>query len=91
MNNEERGRRGVLFQRFPLDTAETARRSFARLIRAYAKGLIDRDLYRDLVYGMAAYTQAIKTTRDDDLEKRISNLEGALNGNERPIQTRRGA
>jgi hypothetical protein len=74
----------TIFDRFPLERSESARHSFARVIRAYAKGKIDRETYRDLVYGLSAYMSALKLARDDDLEARIGALEERINGNERP-------
>ena len=68
-------REGGVFFRFPLDTASSARQSFARLIRAFAKDKIDRTKYHELVYGLSAYFSAIKATREDELENRILALE----------------
>ena len=68
-------RDGGVFFRFPLDTASSARQSFARLIRAYAKDKIDVTKYHQLVYGLSAYFSAIKVAREDELENRILALE----------------
>jgi len=77
-NSSDEGEQGGLFMRFPLETATAARRSFARLIRAFAKGKIDRTIYHELVYGMAAYFQAMKTAKDDDFENRLEGIEKAI-------------
>jgi hypothetical protein len=71
----DENRDGGVFFRFPLDTASSARQSFARLIRAFAKDKIDRTKYHELVYGLSSYFSAIKVARDDELENRILALE----------------
>jgi len=72
------GAKCPLFARFPLETSETARKPFARVIRLFAKGRLDRETYRDLVYGLSAYLNAIKLSRDDAIEARLTELEGRL-------------
>ena len=65
------------FQRFPLNNLPNVRRSFARLIGYYARGKIDRDRYRDLVYGMSALVRCHEVA---DVEQRIAAIERALEG-----------
>lgn len=38
-----------------LNSLENSRRSFARIIRMYIRGEIDRITYRDLCYGLSAF------------------------------------
>jgi hypothetical protein len=71
------------FLRFPLDNVANTRASFARLIRAYARGRIDAETYRNLVYGLSSYSNFLKSIKDDEFEQRLNLLEEVAAGEKR--------
>lgn len=58
-----------------LNSLENSRRSFARIIRMYIRGEIDRITYRDLCYGLSAFLGYWKTELETDIEERLTALE----------------
>jgi hypothetical protein len=74
-------RRGVVSapERLPLDTLEHARRSLARVIKAYYSNKIDESVYRGVVYGMTAllayFKAGIELEELKQVEDRLSELE----------------
>ena len=61
--------------RFPLGDIELTRRSYAKLIRAYLSGRIDREIYRDIVYGLTGYLGVLKLATDTEFDARLTELE----------------
>jgi len=62
-----------------LNTLENTRKTFARVIRAYARGNMTERNYRSLVYGLSQYVNVWKVQIDyeefRELEERIRELE----------------
>ena len=61
-----------------LNNLENSRKTFARLIREYAKGNIPRTVFRDLCYALVGFLSFLKTEKELDIEERISALEELL-------------
>jgi len=61
-----------------LNTLKNTRRTFARIIRLYARGEIQRDLYRDLCYGLGGLLSYWKTELDAEVIDRLEALESAI-------------
>ena len=80
-------RRGVVSapERLPMDTLEHARRSLARIIKAYYGGRLDESVYRDTVYGMTAllayFKAGIELEEVKQIEDRLDALEKRSEGN----------
>lgn len=78
--------RGVILapERLPMDTLEHARRSLARIIKAYYAGALDEGIYRGTVYGMGtllAYFKAgIELEEVKQIEDRLDALEKQAEG-----------
>ena len=82
MNSDSKELGGVGFKtKLYLNTLENSRKTFARLLRKYARGEIDRVLYRDLVYGLTGYLGFFRTEIElqtvRELEDRLKALEAA--------------
>ena len=56
----------------------TARLSLGRLIRAYQKGEMESQMFRDLTYGMNTLLSYFKHAADLEIEKRLDAIEDAL-------------
>lgn len=63
-----------------LNSLENTRKTYARILRLYAKGGLDRELYRDLIYGLTGFLAYWKTEKDLEIEGRIAALEAAMRG-----------
>ena len=50
--------------RLRLDTIDNTKRTYQRLLSAYAAGKLDPDLYRGLIYGMSGYLNLLKIESD---------------------------
>mgnify|MGYP007123703269 CR=1 FL=1 len=61
-----------------LNTLENSRKSFARIIRLYARGELDRVLFRDLTYGFTGYLAYWKLEKDIEIESRLDAIEQAI-------------
>ena len=61
-----------------LNSLENSRRSFARIIRMYARGEIDRNVYRDLCYGLTGFLSYWKLEKDCQIEDRLDAIEKAI-------------
>ena len=65
-----------------LNTLPNVKRSYARIMRLYARGEIDRELFRDLCYGFTGFLGYWRLEADQeiiarmqDIEERLENLE----------------
>jgi len=67
-----------VFPRFPLNTIEQTRRSFARVIRMYIKKKIGREEYRDLVYGLSSYANVFKIQKDLEMADMLNEIQEKL-------------
>lgn len=66
--------------RFSLSTISATRRTFARVVRAFAKGELDPLSYRLLVYGLSAYVKCSEVEKEiNDFEERLRALEERQN------------
>lgn len=61
-----------------LNTLQNARRTYARILRARFTGEIDRETYRDLVYGFSTFIGMWKLQQTEELAERIDALEAML-------------
>jgi hypothetical protein len=61
-----------------LNTPVNTRKSFARIIRLFARHEIEGDYYRALIYGLSQYLNAWKLEKDLELESRILKLEDKI-------------
>ena len=61
--------------RFILGTLESSRNTFARVLKAFSKGNIGTERYKNYVYGFTAYLAYLKLERECDIEKRLDALE----------------
>lgn len=80
--NKQRESAGVpltLRLRSPTSTRQT----LARVIREYGRGNLDRDMYKDLVWGISQFLGAFRIERDLEIEKRLQEIEDQLNGGAR--------
>lgn len=58
-----------------LASVKSTRQSFARIIRAYGKGLIEREVFRDLVYSLSSFAVLLKMETDGDIDKQLAELQ----------------
>ena len=65
-----------------LNSLPNARRSLAKIIRMYSRGLITSAMFRDLVYGLSHLIGAFKTEKSLEIEDRLARIEEALEGAE---------
>ena len=70
--------KGVENAQFRLNTVENTRKSMGRLIRMYLRDEVEREVFRDAIYGFSAYLSAWKLGKDDSIEQRIKILEQQL-------------
>lgn len=61
-----------------LNTLENARRTYARILRARFTGELDRETYRDLIYGFSTFIGFWKLEKTEELADRIDALEDLL-------------
>ena len=70
---------GYFSGRIHLNTLENSRKTYARLLRKYAAGELDRTVFRDLCYGLTGYLAYFRTEIElkelRELEERIRELE----------------
>lgn len=66
--------------RLLLNTTENARRSLARVLRAYLAGTLDATKYRNLVYGLSAMLGYYRQEADMQIEARLEKIEEAIEG-----------
>ena len=64
--------------RLILNNIKNARLSFGRVIRAYLRGDITREEYRDIVYGLSHYLGYLKVEIDLDLEQEIEEIKAMM-------------
>ena len=64
--------------RLDLKSPDATRRTIGRVIRKYAKGEIDEQLFKGVLYGLQSYLAWFKFERDLDIEKRLEELEARL-------------
>ena len=64
--------------RMSLKTLQNSRRSYCQILRAYrfkTDESLEGGRFRDLVYGFSVLLAYFRAERDEDLERRISELE----------------
>lgn len=64
--------------RLSLRTVKASRQTFARLMRGYADGTIDRDDFKTLIYAFSHYLQFLRLEKDLNIEERMEALEAQL-------------
>ena len=64
--------------RLDLKDATATRRTIGRLIRRYARGELDEQVYKSVLYGLQHYLSWYKFENELDLLKRIEALEERL-------------
>jgi len=62
-----------------LHSVPATRRTFARIIREYAKGRIAESDYKAVIWGLSQYLGAFRLEKDIELEKRLEALEDRIN------------
>lgn len=67
-----------LKMKLQLNHAKNARASLARVIRRYAAGEIDHTQYKGLIYGFSALLAYYKHETDQEILKRIEDMEKQL-------------
>ena len=63
-----------------LNTLENSRRTLCRLMRLYAGDKLNREKYKDLLYGCSVLLSYFKTEFEQELEQRIETIEAQLEG-----------
>lgn len=66
--------------RIVLSNLTTTRRSYARIIRGYARGQIPQDQAKTLTYMFNTYCQMFKIEKELSINERITNIENYLHG-----------
>lgn len=61
-----------------LNTLANARRTYARILRARFNEEIDRETYRDLVYGFSTFIGMWKLESMESLQERMDAIEATL-------------
>ena len=69
--------------RLPMKTHDHARRTLARMIRAYHNGELESQKFRDLVYGLSTMLAYFKHAADLKIEERLQAIEDAIAGDNR--------
>lgn len=64
--------------RLNLTTLEATRKSYSRVLRAYARRELETDYFRALIYGLSGLLQFWKTEKELEIEKRIEAIEATL-------------
>lgn len=63
-----------------LNTLENSRKTLARLMRLHASGKVERDMFKDLVYGCSVLLSFFKAELDQDFAERLEHVEEMLEG-----------
>jgi len=58
-----------------LRSTKSTRQSFARILRGYARGEIDEQTFKSLVWALNQYTGLLKLQTEEDLIKRMDEIE----------------
>jgi len=66
---------GGLSIQLRLNSLENSRKSFARIIRLYMCGELDRVMFRDLVFAMSGLLGFWRAEKELDIEDRLLSLE----------------
>lgn len=61
-----------------LASLKSTRQTFARLLREYAAGRVDRDTFRDLCYGLGGFLAVFSKEIDNDFDDRLTKIEERL-------------
>ncbi len=61
-----------------LRSLKASRQTHARILREYAKGTIDTETYRAVVWGLNNYLAYLKAEQAEELERRVIALEERL-------------
>ena len=64
--------------RLRLNSLENTRKSYARILRMYARGELLPAFFRNLVYGMTGFLSYWKLEADLEIEKRLEAIERRL-------------
>ena len=75
---EKEGYPSPLNVKLRLNSLNNTRLSMARITRLYTAGEIEHQTYRNLYYGFSILLQAHKLEREDEIIKRIEELEAAF-------------
>jgi len=65
-----------------LRSATSTRQTFASVLRAYGRGEIPQDVYRQLVWGLSQFLSAFRLERDLAIEERLDAIEAAIDRRE---------
>lgn len=74
---DDKPRAGAL-SNLRLRTVKSSRQSFARILRAYAKGELDDTIFKAMVNGLNVYLSYLKTESEQTIEVRLTALEESL-------------
>ncbi|MCF7939506.1 MAG: hypothetical protein K9L68_12975 [Spirochaetales bacterium] len=58
-----------------LRNLKCSKQSFARLLRAYSRGEISQEFYKDLIYGLSQYAHYLKMHSEQEILERLEKLE----------------
>jgi hypothetical protein len=72
---------GYRFRRFPIGSIDQTQTTFAQVLRRYARGELEDNYYRGLVWGLSQYLGVLKLQRELDLDERLETLERAIEAN----------
>ena len=62
-----------------LGSIKAVRKTMARMMKLYNKGLIDAEMFRQLTYSITVLLQCFKSEINQDLEERVEKLEARFN------------
>ena len=63
-----------------LNTLENSRKTLCKLMRLYAGDKVERDKYKDLIYGCSVLLSFFKAELDQDFAERLEHVEEMLEG-----------
>ena len=61
-----------------LGNIKSTKNSFSRVLRFYARGLIEERTFKSLVWGLSQYTNVLKMYTEQDITERLEKLEASL-------------
>ncbi len=68
----------AILQDLQFDTLENTRKSYARILEAYARSEISERNLRAFTYALSGYLSYWKLEKDIDIERRIEEIEAQL-------------
>ncbi|MDC7220807.1 MAG: hypothetical protein PQJ59_12805 [Spirochaetales bacterium] len=65
-----------------LRSIRSTKQSFARLCRSYARGEIEQEVFKTMVWALSQYTGLLKLSNEEEILKRLEILEEKLGGSD---------